>query len=215
MSTNLTVRNCLHPNKVQPKCMEPRGPDGQHVPDSSRPYLWDPVKAKLVLELETGVNVFSRKSPNKCQFKNYNFQGYKGQSMDWISQICGSLWTMNPRAGTEIDIQLHEGTYFSITKYQSRAPIPNRWACLLKQQSSITIYRLPTKENKLPLSVSSIFRIYIYIYLYVCVYIYIHIEKYKIYRLYIHIYTVISNGKQKTEAQAIFLYPFTDFSLCN
>jgi hypothetical protein len=30
----------------------------------------------------------------------------------------------------------------------------HRWACLLKQQSSITVYRLPTKENKLPFSVS-------------------------------------------------------------
>jgi hypothetical protein len=33
----------------------------------------------------------------------------------------------------------------------------HRWARLLKQQSSITIYRLSTKENKLPFSVS-IFR---------------------------------------------------------
>jgi hypothetical protein len=30
----------------------------------------------------------------------------------------------------------------------------SRWARLLKQQSSITIYCLPTKKNKLPFSVS-------------------------------------------------------------
>jgi hypothetical protein len=28
----------------------------------------------------------------------------------------------------------------------------HRWACLLKHQLSITVYRLPTKKNKLPLS---------------------------------------------------------------
>jgi hypothetical protein len=31
----------------------------------------------------------------------------------------------------------------------------HRWARLLKQKSSITVYSLPTKENKLPFSVSS------------------------------------------------------------
>jgi hypothetical protein len=30
----------------------------------------------------------------------------------------------------------------------------HRWACLLRQQSSITVYCLPTKENKRPFSVS-------------------------------------------------------------
>jgi hypothetical protein len=34
--------------------------------------------------------------------------------------------------------------------------IARRWASLLKQQSSITAYRLPTKENKRP-SVSRFF----------------------------------------------------------
>jgi hypothetical protein len=34
----------------------------------------------------------------------------------------------------------------------------------MKQQTSITVYRLPTKENKLPFSVSSVFRIFPYIY---------------------------------------------------
>jgi hypothetical protein len=31
----------------------------------------------------------------------------------------------------------------------------SRWAHLLKQQTSITVYRLPTEENKLPFSVCS------------------------------------------------------------
>jgi hypothetical protein len=30
----------------------------------------------------------------------------------------------------------------------------HRWARLLEQQSPTTVYRLPTKENKLPFSVS-------------------------------------------------------------
>jgi hypothetical protein len=30
----------------------------------------------------------------------------------------------------------------------------HRWECFLKQQSSITIYHLPIKENKLPFSIS-------------------------------------------------------------
>jgi hypothetical protein len=52
----------------------------------------------------------------------------------------------------------------------------HRWARLLKQQSSITVYRLPTKENKLPfVSICSIFCIYIY--KDVAIYIYIYRER--------------------------------------
>jgi hypothetical protein len=40
------------------------------------------------------------------------------------------------------------------------------WAHLLKQQTSITVYRLPTKENKIPFSVSSVFCIYLYFQIY-------------------------------------------------
>jgi hypothetical protein len=59
---------------------------------------------------------------------------------------------------------------------------------LLKQQTSITVYRWPTKENtrsffvcskqrKMPFSVSSVFRIYIFIYIYIYKYTHIHICK--------------------------------------
>jgi hypothetical protein len=46
--------------------------------------------------------------------------------------------SMNLNVDLEMDMDMH------------------RWACLLKQQTSVTVYRLPTKENKLnrlPLSV--------------------------------------------------------------
>jgi hypothetical protein len=32
--------------------------------------------------------------------------------------------------------------------------VKHRWAGLLTQQTSITVYRLPTKQNKLPFSLS-------------------------------------------------------------
>ncbi len=100
-----------------------------------------------------------------------------------------------------------------------------RWTCLLKQQTSITVYRLWTKENqlqisicrkqtevcrfrfpKMPFSVSSIFcqcvsvrtGTYSYLYLY----------------LYFYLYAAVSNGKWKTEAQATFLNPLTICSSC-
>jgi hypothetical protein len=79
-------------------------------------------------------------------------------------------------------------------------PYNHRWEHLLTQQPSITIYRLPTKENKLPFSVSSVsIHIYIYTYTYICLYL----------------YTAVSHGKQKTEAQVFCLNPFTVCSLYN
>ncbi len=66
----------------------------------------------------------------------------------------------------------------------------HRWAQLLKQHTSIIVYRLPTKENKL---LSSVFHIYLY--LEIEIYIYI----------YIYIYAAVSNVKWKTKAQMIFL----------
>ncbi len=60
-------------------------------------------------------------------------------------------------------------------------PNTHRWARGLKQQMLFTVYLLPTKENKLPFSVSR----------YICI------------EMAAYIY------KRKTEAQAIFLYPFT------
>jgi hypothetical protein len=69
----------------------------------------------------------------------------------------------------------------------------HRWAILLEQQTSTIVHRLPTLENKVPLSVSVcskqtvvavffLFR-FLYIQLYVHVYIYTHIHT--------HIYTCI------------------------
>ncbi len=54
----------------------------------------------------------------------------------------------------------------------------HRWAYLLKQQTSITVYRLPTNKNKLLISVFPLqqtnrscsfplFSVYIYIYIYI------------------------------------------------
>jgi hypothetical protein len=101
----------------------------------------------------------------------------------------------------------------------------DRLARLLKQQTSITVYRLPTKENKLPFSVSSVFRIYICIlkrqhilYRYVCIdryisilciYIYIYIISISIYiYIYICIYTPVSNGKWKPRRFSLIRLPF-------
>ncbi len=63
----------------------------------------------------------------------------------------------------------------------------HRWVRLLKQYTSIIVYRLLTKENKLP------FSIYIYIFRNINIYI------------YIYIYAAVSNVKWQTEAQTIFL----------
>jgi hypothetical protein len=88
-------------------------------------------------------------------------------------------------------------------------------AHLLTQQTKITIYSLPTKENNfrflciyiLKRQHIDIYRnIYIYTYLYVYVYVYIYI--------YIYIYTAVSNGKWKTEAGAIFPSLITICSQC-
>jgi hypothetical protein len=79
-----------------------------------------------------------------------------------------------------------------------------RWARLL-----ISVYRMLTKELPISVSVCSkyselavvryfLFRIYIFIYRCVCVCI----------NIYLYLYTC-SRFKQKTEAQTIFLNPFT------
>jgi hypothetical protein len=71
-----------------------------------------------------------------------------------------------------------------------------RWACL--QQTSITVYRLPIKKNKLPFpfpankrklpfSVSSVFR---FIYLYIYIYIHIYVTIYLYLLIYICLYCI-------------------------
>ncbi len=64
-------------------------------------------------------------------------------------------------------------------------PFQHRWTQLLKQQTSFTVYHLPTEENKLPFSVSVCskqtevcrFRfLYIYIYIYRKQYCFAHWE---------------------------------------
>ncbi len=85
-----------------------------------------------------------------------------------------------------------------------------RWASLLKQQMSITLYRLPTKENKLPFHVSFVFCVYIFIYwngslyihryryiykdILICIYIYqyIFIDISISLSIYIYIYAAVS-----------------------
>ncbi len=89
----------------------------------------------------------------------------------------------------------------------------------------ITVYRLPIKENKLPFSVytyietAAYIQIYIYMYIYIYIYtLYIYTEMY-IYTstymyLYLYLYNICCGFKRKTEAQAIFLNPFTVCSPC-
>jgi hypothetical protein len=106
----------------------------------------------------------------------------------------------------------------------------HRWARLLKQQTLITVYHLPTKENKIPFSfcrkqmegysfhfpfaankqnvsfsINTVFHMYIFIYIYVetAAYMYISISIY-----------ICCHFRRKTEAQMIFLNLFTVCSLC-
>ncbi len=85
----------------------------------------------------------------------------------------------------------------------------HRWARLLKQQRSITVYRLLTKENKLlfpfPFSLKIYWNgnIYIRISISTCISIYICISLYI--SIYLYIYATVSNRKRKKEAKAIFL----------
>jgi hypothetical protein len=90
----------------------------------------------------------------------------------------------------------------------------HRWARLLKQQTLITVYHLPTKENKIPFSfcrkqmegysfhfpfaankqnvsfsINTVFHMYIFIYIYVETAAYIYI--------YPFIYVAVSDGKRK------------------
>jgi hypothetical protein len=89
----------------------------------------------------------------------------------------------------------------------------HRWAHLLIQQTSITFYRLPTNENKLPYSVVQIYIYTVYIlkrqhifemYRYICIAISISLN----------VYSAVSNGTRRTKAQMIFLNPFTVCSSC-
>jgi hypothetical protein len=72
--------------------------------------------------------------------------------------------------------------------------IMHRWARFLKQQTLITIYRLPTKENKLLFSVNIYIYIeietaaYIQIYLSISIYLYMYLHLYRYILLYLHIY---------------------------
>ncbi len=82
------------------------------------------------------------------------------------------------------------------------------WAHSRNQQTVITVYRLPSKENKLSFSVSSIFCIYtVYRYIY-CIFIFASTY------LYLYIYRTCCCFKRKMEAQAIFLDPFIVCSSC-
>jgi hypothetical protein len=84
---------------------------------------------------------------------------------------------------------------------------------LLKQQMLITVYRLPTKESKLQISVCrrqtevchSRFRLPS-----LHIYIYTVMKRQYIYYIYLYIYMYIYfKRKRKTEAQGNFLNPFT------
>jgi hypothetical protein len=100
---------------------------------------------------------------------------------------------------------------------------------------SITIHRWPTKENKLPFSVSSketkllfsiLFSVYIYTYriyvhiLYYSIYIYIYLYVYICIYIYIYIFIYVlccrftKKIKWKRKNQVIFLNPFTVCSSC-
>ncbi len=116
----------------------------------------------------------------------------------------------------------------------------HRSAHLLQQQTSITVYRLTTKENKLSFcflfaenkwkTTVSVFRIYIYmdkywngsiysIYIYISISLFVYIYVMYMYMdmymyIYKYIYAAVSNGKQKNRSPVIFLNPFTVCSSC-
>ncbi len=85
---------------------------------------------------------------------------------------------------------------------------------MLKRQTSLDVYRLPTKDNKPPCSVFRLqkqtngslpfsFSVYIYVYIYIYIYIY----------KYIYIY-IRCRFIRKRKDRAIFLNPFTVCSSC-
>ncbi len=104
----------------------------------------------------------------------------------------------------------------------------HRWARLRKRQTSITVYRLLTKENKLPFSFLAYkrmvpFSVLIYIsilkrqhvYIYIDIYTYIHtsVSMYiyiylSISKLYLYIYAAVSNGKRKPRWFSFTRLPF-------
>ncbi len=81
----------------------------------------------------------------------------------------------------------------------------HRRARLLKQQTSITVYRLPTKENKQKFAVSG-FRIYIHWNGSIYIYIYINmcISIYTVYKLP----SQLENGKRKPRRFSFICLPF-------
>ncbi len=106
-----------------------------------------------------------------------------------------------------------------------------RWARLLKQQTSITVYRLPTKENKLPFSVfvSSAFCIYRILYILkrqhtynkqIYIYrelMYIHMYIYLYFYLYICCHFQRENGSQGNFPQSILPFAhraYRSFVVC-
>ncbi len=89
----------------------------------------------------------------------------------------------------------------------------HRWACLVKQQLLVTIYRLPTMDDQLPFYVSVFSKE-----TEVCRFRFLFAAKQKlwfaVFSINTYVYTAVSNGKRKTEAQAIFINSFTVCSSC-
>jgi hypothetical protein len=88
----------------------------------------------------------------------------------------------------------------------------HRWTRLLKQQTSITACRLPTKETKLPFSMFSVYtclvHIRIHIYIYIYIYVHIRIHTYTNIYTYMYIYAPVSNGKRKPRRLSLIRLPF-------
>jgi hypothetical protein len=118
------------------------------------------------------------------------------------------------------------------TKHTARCctslSILHRWASLLTQQTSFTIYRLLTKENKLPFSIcrkqwddcrfhftfpSNKRKLPFPISFVFCLYLYIETAAYRFIYVSIIIY-ICYRFKWKTEVQGIFLTLFTICSSC-
>jgi hypothetical protein len=93
----------------------------------------------------------------------------------------------------------------------------HKWTCLLKQQSSITIHRLPTKETKPRETEVAVFLIVpfsIYTSIYICIYIYIETTAhiYCIYGKLNYIYTYMlplqmEDGKRKPRRFSLIRLP--------
>jgi hypothetical protein len=123
----------------------------------------------------------------------------------WISEteeVPPSIYSRRGHLTHLLFLPDREKLFSALLRYRTYLINRNhRWARLRKQQTSITVYRLLTKENKLPFPLSIFSKnmlkwkhIFTYIYIYMYIYMYIYIYP------YIYIYMLLfqtENGRRK------------------